>query len=251
MQTNKNYNLKFYEINFSKNLNSKSFSERNKIESYLLPPYDKYEKYLNELIKSNHVVLDMCVGDGIHSVTPAKRAKSYYAVEPSISGLKILEKRLQKLNIKNYKLINSTIEEFYIDQKFDLITIINSISYFDIKELHRIISKNLNRGGRLIIIDSLNNNIFYRINHYIHFLKGDRTLKTINRIFSYNKLQSLQSDIIKIEKLHFYGPFLFLKRFMNFFGMKKLFIKMAKKDQNQTIFAKYSFKFLAVINKEF
>ena len=49
-------------------------------------------KIPNELIKSNHVVLDMCVGDGIHSVTPAKRAKSYYAVEPSISGLKILEK---------------------------------------------------------------------------------------------------------------------------------------------------------------
>lgn len=251
MQTNKNFNLNFYETNFSKSLNSKSFNERDKIEPHFLPPYDKYEKYLNKLIKSNHVVLDMCVGDGIHSLTLAKRAGSFYALEPSMSGLKILEKRLQKLNLKNYNLINSTIENFNIDQKFDLITIINSISYFDIKELHRVISKNLKRGGRLIIIDSLKNNIFYRINHYIHFLNGDRTLKTINRILSYNNLKSFQSDIIKIENVHFYGPFLFLKRLMNFFGMKKMFSNMAKKDQNQSILARYSFKFLAVAKKKF
>ena len=250
MQVDKNLDLEFYETNFSKNLNSGSFINRDKIQTHFLPPYNKYNSYLKKIIKPNYVVLDLCVGDGLHSLTSAKLAKFYYALEPSKSGLLILNKRLKKENIKNFYLINSTIEEFNTDVKFDLITIINSISYFEKRELYKLYQKNLKKGGRMIIIDSLNNNLIYKINHYIHYLKGNRSLKTIRRIFSFKKLIHFLSNFSIVENVHYYGPFLFMKKPMDFFRMKKLYLKMAKKDQNQSIFAKYSFKFLAIIKKE-
>ena len=249
MTFKKNLDRKFYETNFSKNLNSNLFNDRHKIKPYFLAPYLKYEEYLTSIIRSNYTVLDLCVGDGIHSIIPAKLANFYCALEPSKSGLKILEKRLQKENIINYKLLNSTIEEFDINQSFDLITIVNSISYFDKNEILRIYNNNLKQGGKLIIIDSLNNNIFYKINHYFHVLKGNRSIKTIRRIFSFGKLQSFLLNFDNVENIHFYGPFLFLKKIMHPLGMKNLFNKMAQKDHNLRTFARYSFKFLTVITK--
>ena len=249
MTFKKNLDLNFYETNFSKNLNSNLFIDREEIKPDFFAPYLKYEKYLTSIIRPNFIVLDLCVGDGIHSIIPAKLAHFYYALEPSKSGLKILEKRLEKENIKNYKLINSTIEEFNLNQSFDLITIVNSISYFDKNEILRIYKNNLKKGGRIIIIDSLNNNIFYKINHYFHVFKKNRTFKTISRIFSFGKLQSFLLNFDNVENIHFYGPFLFLKKLMYPLGMKNLYNKMAQKDQNQSIFARYSFKFLAVIKK--
>jgi ubiquinone/menaquinone biosynthesis C-methylase UbiE len=45
-------------------------------------------------------------------------------------------------------------------------------------EIYRV----LKNKGAFIAIDSLNNNPIYRLNRYLHYLKGERSLSTIARM---------------------------------------------------------------------
>jgi len=44
----------------------------------------------------------------------------------------------------------------------------------------------LNRGGVMIVVDSLNNNLIYRFNRYMHYLKGNRSKSTLVRMPTIN-----------------------------------------------------------------
>jgi hypothetical protein len=149
----------------------------------------------------------------------------------------------------NYKLVNSKIEKFYTKSTYDFISIINSTSYFDITELTRIFRNNLKKGGTLIIIDSLRTNPIYRINHLIHALRGKRSLKTINRIFTFSGLNhyinSLDSSSVKT---YYYGSFLFFSILLKRIGFKRISKKISTYPKKEGIFNRYSFKFLTIIS---
>lgn len=246
---NSDFDIEFYEKSFNsqeKN-NSKSYLDFDEIYQ---APYIKYNEIINKIVSNKSIVLDLCVGDGIHSVKLAKISKNYTAIETSKSGLEILRSKLDIEGIKNYKLINKKIERFNSKSKFDFISIINSISYFDIKELIRIYNNNLKKGGTLIIIDSLKTNPIYRFNHLINFLKGKRSFKTINRIFTYSELnlylKALEASQVKT---YYFGSFLFFSIILRRIGLKRISKKISNYPKKEGIFDRYSFKFLTLITK--
>jgi ubiquinone/menaquinone biosynthesis C-methylase UbiE len=161
---NNEFDIKYYEKSFYSLKKNYSNSYQDFDEIYH-GPYIKYHDIINKKISKKSSVLDLCVGDGIHSIILAKASKDYTAIEPTKSGLEILKSKLDNESITNYKLVNSKIEKFYTKSTYDFISIINSTSYFDITELTRIFRNNLKKGGTLIIIDSLRTNPIYRINH--------------------------------------------------------------------------------------
>lgn len=90
---NNDFDIKFYEEAYDLNLINPLKSYRDFDEIYHAP-YEMYQKILIEKISNQSEVLDLCVGDGIHSILPANISKHYNALEPTKSGLKILKKNL-------------------------------------------------------------------------------------------------------------------------------------------------------------
>lgn len=245
---NSNYDIDFYEKSFS---NKKSYlNSFLEFDEIYHPPYVKFNEIISKIISKNSKVLDLCVGDGIHSVKLAKISKNYTALEPTKSGIKILKLRFDHECISNFKIINTKIEKFNSNSKFDFISIINSTSYFDIKELTRIYNNNLKKGGNFLIIDSLRTNPIYRLNHLINVVKGKRSMKTINRIFTYSGLILFINNLDKSkEETYFYGPFLFLSIFFKKIGLKRISKKISTYPIKVSNFKIYSFKFLTIITK--
>jgi ubiquinone/menaquinone biosynthesis C-methylase UbiE len=68
------------------------------------------------------------------------------------------------------------------DGEFDMITIAGGLSYGDnykvLMETYRL----LKQGGVFVCIDSLNNNLIYRFNRWLHYLRGNRTASTLSRM---------------------------------------------------------------------
>jgi len=246
---NNDFDIKLYEQAYDYKLINPLESFRDFDEIYHAP-YEMYQKILIERISNQSEVLDLCVGDGIHSILPAKISKHYFALEPTKSGLKILKKKFDDLGIKNYTLINSKIENFNSEKLFDIITIVNSTSYFDIKELTRIYNSNLKKEGILIIIDSLRTNPIYRFNHLINVVRGKRSLKTINRIFTYSNLILYLENLKKNSaETYFFGPFLFLAVILKKIGLYKFSLFISSYPKKGAIFERFSFKFITTIIK--
>jgi len=245
---NNEFDIKYYEKSFYSLKKNYSNSYQDFDEIYH-GPYIKYHDIINKKISKKSSVLDLCVGDGIHSIILAKASKDYTAIEPTKSGLEILKSKLDNESITNYKLVNSKIEKFYTKSTYDFISIINSTSYFDITELTRIFRNNLKKGETLIIIDSLRTNPIYRINHLINALRGKRSLKTINRIFTFSGLNhyinSLDSSSVKT---YYYGSFLFFSILLKRIGFKRISKKISTYPKKEGIFNRYSFKFLTIIS---
>ena len=246
---NNEFDIEYYEKSFD-SINKNYSNSYYDFDEIYHAPYVKYHEIIVNKFSKKLNVLDLCVGDGIHSLQLAKLSKNYTALEPTKSGLEILKLKLGNEGVKNYKLVNTKIEKFYTKSSFDLISIINSTSYFDIKELTRIYNNNLKKGGTLIIIDSLKTNPIYRFNHLINFLKGKRSFKTINRIFTYSELnfyiKALEASKVKT---YYYGPFLFFSILLKRVGFKRISKKISTYPKKGGIFNQYSFKFLTLITK--
>ena len=246
---NNEFDIEYYEKSFNSLKKKYSISYQDFDEIYH-GPYIKYYEILIKKISKKSSVLDLCVGDGIHSILPAKISKHYNALEPTKSGLKILKKKFDDHGIIKYTLINSKIENFNSEALFDIITIVNSTSYFDIKELTRIYNNNLKKGGTLIIIDSLKTNPIYRLNHLINVLKGKRSLKTVNRIFTFSGLNHYINSLDTSNvKTYYFGPFLFFSILLKRVGFKRISKKISTYPKKGGIFDQYSFKFLTLITK--
>ena len=246
---NNEFDIEYYEKSFD-SINKNYSNSYYDFDEIYHAPYVKYHEIIVNKFSKKLSVLDLCVGDGIHSLQLAKLSKNYTALEPTKSGLEILKLKLGNEGVKNYELVNTKIEKFYTKSSFDLISIINSTSYFDIKELTRIYNNNLKKGGTLIIIDSLKTNPIYRLNHLINVLKGKRSLKTVNRIFTFSGLNHYINSLDTSNvKTYYYGPFLFFSILLKRVGFKRISKKISTYPKKGGIFNQYSFKFLTLITK--
>ena len=104
----------------------------------------------------------------------------------------------------------------YNDDMFDLVTIVSSLSYLKLSDTLSEVLRVLKKDGKLIVVDSFNHNIFYRINRFIHYLKGERTWYVIKNIPDKKTLQKIANkfDIIDVK---YFGIFIFISPILKLF----------------------------------
>ena len=204
---------------------SKKLKEKSRNITSLAPDcipliYRQPYLYYHELLQSisderKGMHLDLCCGDGIHSFTTSPKmnvtAIDYSAKSIDLAKLKN-EALMRKVMFKVGDVENLNFE----DETFDLITIVGSLSYIDKNELIKKVLRALKPGGYFVCLDSLNNNPVYRINRFIHYLKGNRTFSTINRIPDLNFIKSIQTQFSE-PKVIYFGKILFLGVLIRYF----------------------------------
>ena len=101
---------------------------------------------------------------------------------------------------------------------FDVIVSAGSLSYGDPHLVDAEIRRVLRPGGRLIFIDSLNHNPVYRMNRWLHYLRGNRSKSTLMRMPDMARIASLGLGFSKVN-VHYFGALSFAMPILaRFFG---------------------------------
>lgn len=233
--------------NLKQNYRSNDFLKilgADNFESHFQAPYVLYHTLIANSVKEkiNVCHLDLCCGDGIHSLTSAKLGAKVIAIDYAENSIMLAQQRAKLFNL-NIDFRTGDVEMLpFDDNAFDLVTCAGSLSYVDpdifLTEVFRV----LKPGGKFICVDSFNHNLFYKFNRFIHYLKGQRSYSTLKRMPNEKLLKKIKSQYRDFE-VHYFGIFIFLaplfKLLMNTKQLNNLLVKL---DIFFSYLKKYSFK---------
>jgi ubiquinone/menaquinone biosynthesis C-methylase UbiE len=191
----------------------------NAVPVSLSTPYVYYESLLSRILKPNSKVLKIGCGYGLHTYFSLFKGANVVALDNSESSLRLLEIRL-----KNFKKLTTRLSDMekinFPNNSFDVVICAGALSYGDnlmvAKEIYRVLKFN----GYFICVDSFNHNPIYRINRWLHYLKGDRTLSTLLRMPDDSLILNYKK-IFKSVKTRYFGAASFLRPFLKLFFSEK------------------------------
>lgn len=173
------------------------------ISKPLRTPYYYYINKIKKHIKNKHKVLEIGSGIGEFTDILANTKGDILASDISYHSLTLLKLRMKTRS--NLKTIAVDIEKLpFSDNKFDFVVSSGTLSYGDNLTVMFEILRVLKKGGMFICVDSLNNNIVYKFNRWIHFKKGRRSLSTLKRMPSLNLIEKYKKSFGHSE-VKFFG----------------------------------------------
>jgi ubiquinone/menaquinone biosynthesis C-methylase UbiE len=237
------YNESSKRILSHSNKNDYKFHEIEQIPIFLQEPYHYFYSLLNSNKHIGNRILDLCAGDGIHSIKFAKMGFDILCTDIAPNSLEIAKIRAEKLGLNNILCQVVDSEDLCFSQhSFDIITIIGSLSYLDLDLFIKQIKRVLKPGGKLLILDSFNHNPIYRVNRFLRYLKGERTISTLKRMPTNKTVITLSKHFSDLS-IRYFGIFAFIGRLLSFFFGSVNAAKMVSKWDNKLFFLKkYAFK---------
>lgn len=173
------------------------------MSSYLQAPYIYYEQRIAELIRPEHHVLELGAGTGLHTRVLLQTSSKVIATDISPSSLCLIKQRFQRIP-GNLQTEVADMESLpFDDSSFDVITSAGSLSYGDPYLVDSEIRRVLRPGGMLICVDSLNHNPVYRVNRWLHCLRGNRSKSTLKRMPNLARITSLGEGFASVNVRYF------------------------------------------------
>ena len=242
----KNVEIKRYDSRAAKELQKDAINYFNKIISYMNTPYEIYNKFLLD-IPNDSKILEIGAGMGENTENLLEQSSNIFATDISSKSVELMNKRFIKF--KRFNGLVADMEKLpFEDGSFDFVCCAGSLSYGDNKIVMNEIYRVLNNQGSFIAVDSLNNNIIYKFNRFIHYLRGNRSKNTLKRMPDLNLIRDYQAKFGSI-KVKFYGSLTWL------FPILRLFMKDSKLKNFSDKFDKYfnikasAFKFVMKVTK--
>jgi len=208
--------------NLKKIENSKNLFKSKINKSLVNKPYEEnYYKFIYERREKNIKILELCCGEGESSEVIIKNFTNIIFADISPLSLEVIKLKFKKYLTNQIKFVECNIESLpFKKDEFDLICCAGGLSYGDndkvLDEIYRVLKYN----GIFIAIDSLNENPIYKLNRYIHYLKGNRTRSTLKRMPDF-KLIKKYKDKFGYIKIVYSGLLIWLlEPFSKFIGYK-------------------------------
>ena len=98
------------------------------------------------------------------------------------------------------------------------------------------------------MVDSLNDNPIYKLNRFLHYVRGKRTLSTLKNMPNL-KLFKIYKKKFKIEYLSFHGSIVWLVPLLRIFFKEDNISKIVHKFDNQINIKRSAFKYISVLKK--
>ncbi len=201
-----------YSKRAEKNKHYKKNSQVKKRKNNLIDaPY--IEIYFKSLIKNSKKglkILEICCGEGESSEAILKNYQDITFVDISKNSLDVFKKNCSSFLTKSisFKVCNMEFLPFD-NETFDIVACAGGLSYGNNKlvlnEIHRILKPN----GIFIAIDSLNENPIYKLNRYMHYLRGNRTKSTLKRMPDSKLLEDYKRKF-GITKINYSGKLIWI-----------------------------------------
>tara|TARA_B100000780_G_scaffold84908_1_gene58184 strand:- start:3040 stop:3780 length:741 start_codon:yes stop_codon:yes gene_type:complete len=229
--TDKNIEKKRYDDRAIKLIEANNFEVPLGLHSYMMEPIDSYKKNLLANVFNGARVLEIGAGMGENTEFLLNQGFNVHATDISSKSVEFLKKKYA-----SYSLFEAEVADMeslpFNDNSFDVICSAGSLSYGDnsivMNEIYRVLVK----GGIFIAIDSLNNNPIYKLNRYIHFLLGNRSKSTLQRMPTIKLLEKYTVKFDNVEVAYFGSLtwlFPILRKFLNDDLMKEVSSSFDKK----------------------
>jgi ubiquinone/menaquinone biosynthesis C-methylase UbiE len=205
--------------------------------------YEQIRKYVNK--KSN--ILEIGSGFGQHTQGLVLTGANITATDISSKSLEVLKKNITAVNLRC--LIADMESLPFADQEFDAVICAGSLSYGENILVMTEINRVLKLGGHFICVDSLNNNPIYKINRWLHFFRGDRTISTLKQIPTLKLINQYKHTFGEIE-VRYFGSLWWAIPLLGVFIKNQMTLKSLTDRFDFYIKTKKSaFKFVMVVTK--
>ena len=220
--------------------------------AYLRSPYELYESFIKKNVNKKSKVVDLCCGNGKHTIISALCGGDVLGLDIVETSLDIAKQKA-KLNgvINNTKFMLCDVNTFPIESNSaDIITCLGSLSYLDFDKFLNEVDRVLKPKGKLIIVDSLDNNIIYKLNRFLQVLFFKRSFSTFNKMPSMKNLNQLKQKFPN-SSFYFFNLFVWIAPIIKpFFRHDKLKKIMDFLDNKFNFFPNLAFKFLSISIKQ-
>ena len=173
------------------------------LAQYLQAPYLYYEQKVGELLGPGNCVLELGAGGGLHTRALLQTGADVMASDISLNSLSLLRKRFRCAKGKLETAVADMENLPFEAKSFDMVAMAGSLSYGDPSLVDSEIRRVLRPGGMLICVDSLNHNPIYRMNRWLHYLRGNRSLSTLKRMPDLARIQLFCEGFSDVEVKYF------------------------------------------------
>ena len=240
----KQIEIERYDERALKIINYKKYNKK-KIKDYINVPYKYYFKLFSKLKKNK--LLEVAAGTGENTLKLIKMKFNVCATDISVRSVEVMNKKYSK-----YKNFSSKVADFeklpFKDESFDVICSAGSLSYGDNNLVMNEIYRVLKLGGSAVLVDSLNNNSIYRINRYINYIKGNRSLNTLERMPNVNLINKYIKKF-GYGKVKFFGSITWAFPLLKIVLSEKFITKFSNWVDQKLKIKKSAFKFVLLLNK--
>lgn len=220
------------------------------IARVLRAPYECYESMLGEVLKPEAIVLEIGSGTGEFTGALLRSGAKVVASDISAESLELLRARYaDKFNLST-TICDMEVLSFS-DGVFDVIASAGSLSYGDNQIVLAHIHRLLKPGGIFICVDSLNHNPVYRVNRFIHFLRGNRSYSTLKRMPTCGLISQYQSTLGGDSVVKYFGGFSWLISILSQFGSESFWANTSDQWDRWFRIRKSAFKFVLMARKGF
>ncbi|MBI5900176.1 MAG: GNAT family N-acetyltransferase [Rhodocyclales bacterium] len=175
----------------------------------LRTPYFFYEARLSALIGVGVRVLELGAGTGANTLVPLKLGAQVTALDISHESLKVLRRRFSVGGFSAQASVGD-IEALPVSSStFDVVVSAGSLSYGENRKVMVEVIRVLRPGGVFVCVDSLNDNMIYRVNRYIHFLRGRRSRSTLKNMPSMRLIELYRANFEDVE-VEYFGAISFM-----------------------------------------
>ena len=205
-------------------------------------PYLEFYEKIRRSLNPKMDVLEIGSGTGKHSGVLVESGARITLLDLSDKSLSVCRARFGSV----VTTICASMDDIPVpDNSFDFVIANGALSYANFEKTVSEIIRVIKPGGSVILLDSLNHNPIYRLNRFIHFLRGDRSWSTLTRMPTIGNVKYLQK-FFKTSEFKSFGAFLWLLPFIGFLLPDSKARKILPKLEMSNSTSKYGFKFLFV-----
>ena len=191
--------------------NSKNFPVKKINNNLIDAPYiEIYFKSLIRNSKKGFKILEICCGVGECSGPILENYQDITFADISKNSLDVIKKNYRPFLPKSISFKECNMEILPFDNVvFDIVACAGGLSYGNNKLVLNEIYRVLKQNGIFICIDSLNENPIYKLNRYIHYLRGNRTKSTLKRMPDRKLLEDYKRKF-GITKINYSGKLIWM-----------------------------------------
>jgi ubiquinone/menaquinone biosynthesis C-methylase UbiE len=203
-------------------------------------PYLAYYGAIDQNIRPGDKVLDLGAGTGLHTQYLVGRGFDVYALDISEESLKVCSARCGE----DVKVFCGNIEVLpFEDNYFDWIVGTGILSYGKLDLVLSELLRTLKKSGGVIFLDSLSHNPIYRLNRFVHAIRGKRTFSTLRNMPRMKTIRSIRHRFNHITVQYFAGNILANEIFSQFYQNK---LRKVLPQPGRVKWKRMAFKFLIV-----
>ena len=176
-------------------------------------PYSEFERRVTSHARAGAVVLDIGAGLGNFSATARGAGRVLVATDISPVALAVARNRARREGVE-LLVVCADAERLPVrDGSVDLVTSAGVLYCLDFQRVEQEIRRLLRPDGAWVIVDSLDESPFYRLNRWIGFLRRRRTALAVRNIPTVSTLRKLDEAFRAVD-ISYHGVLAFLVPFL-------------------------------------